>query len=117
MTTATRNGSNGKARKSLAEQIDRLDGILHGLSEALDGAIADSVARAVEGAVHRAVESAVQQLPSINKLQVPLAAVVFNYRRNASDRATSAPQSRRAAASRRSTRSVGRSPPPGPRGW
>lgn len=32
------------------------------------------------------IESAVEELPGINKLQVPLAVVVFNYRRNASDR-------------------------------
>lgn len=32
------------------------------------------------------VESAVQPLPGINRLQTPLAVVVFNYRRNASDR-------------------------------
>ena len=32
------------------------------------------------------VESAVQPLPGINQLQAPLAVVVFNYRRNASDR-------------------------------
>lgn len=32
------------------------------------------------------IEAAVEPLPGLNRLQVPLAAVVFNYRRNASDR-------------------------------
>jgi hypothetical protein len=51
---------NGRvARKSLAEQIDRLDGILDGLAEALNGAVADAVRGAVGSAVREAVEEAV----------------------------------------------------------
>jgi hypothetical protein len=51
---------NGRvARKSLAEQIDRLDGILDGLAEALNGAVADAVKDAVGHAVHEAVREAV----------------------------------------------------------
>ena len=55
MTTTTTN-PNGRTRKSLAEQIDRLDAILDGLSEALQGA----VAAAVQEAAGRAVKEAVQ---------------------------------------------------------
>jgi hypothetical protein len=51
MTTVT----NGRARKSLAEQIDRLDSILDGLSEALQGAVAEAVTEAVGLAVKEAV--------------------------------------------------------------
>src|SRR5947209_3799894 len=46
---------NGRARKSLAEQIDRLDSILDGLSEALQGAVAAAVTEAVGVAVREAV--------------------------------------------------------------
>ena len=55
MTTMTTN-TDGRTRKSLAEQIDRLDAILDGLSEALQGA----VAAAVQEAAGRAVQEAVQ---------------------------------------------------------
>jgi hypothetical protein len=55
MTTMTTN-PNGRTRKSLAEQIDRLDAILDGLSDALN----ESVAAAVSQAVGRAVKEAVQ---------------------------------------------------------
>jgi hypothetical protein len=55
MTTTTTN-ADGRARKSLAEQIDRLDAILDGLSDALN----ESVAAAVSQAVGRAVKEAVQ---------------------------------------------------------
>jgi hypothetical protein len=54
--------TNGKARKSLAEQIDRLDSILTGLSEALEGAVADAVQRAVGVAVERAVQGVLAEL-------------------------------------------------------
>jgi hypothetical protein len=49
-------------RKSLSEQIDRLDGILDGLAEALNGAVADAVRDAVGLAVRQAVESTVREL-------------------------------------------------------
>jgi hypothetical protein len=55
MTTTTTN-TDGRTRKSLAEQIDRLDAILDGLSDALN----ESVAAAVSQAVGRAVQEAVQ---------------------------------------------------------
>jgi hypothetical protein len=48
--------TNGKLRKSLADQIDRLDSILDGLAEALN----ESVAAAVKEAVGLAVREAVQ---------------------------------------------------------
>ena len=51
MTTTTRPESNGKARRSLADQIDRLDGILDGLDDALSGAVRDAVERGVRQAV------------------------------------------------------------------
>jgi hypothetical protein len=51
MTTTTRPESNGKMRKNLADQIDRLDGILDGLDDALSGAVRDAVERGVRQAV------------------------------------------------------------------
>src|SRR5262245_55279196 len=54
MTTTTTNGS---VRKTLASQLDRLDGILDALSDGLN----EAVATAVEGAVERAVRLAVGQ--------------------------------------------------------
>jgi hypothetical protein len=54
MTTTTTN-ADGRTRKSLAEQIDRLDAILDGLGDALS----ESVAAAVSEAVGRAVKEAV----------------------------------------------------------
>jgi hypothetical protein len=50
--------TNGKLRKSLSDQIDRLDGILDGLAAALN----DSVAAAVKEAVGLAVRDAVQSV-------------------------------------------------------
>jgi hypothetical protein len=47
--------SNGRARKTLAEQIDRLDGILDGLADALNMAVAQAVKEAVEIAVKAAL--------------------------------------------------------------
>ena len=55
MTTTTT--INGQQRKTLASQLDRLDGILDALSDGLNQA----VATAVEGAVERAVRLAVGQ--------------------------------------------------------
>jgi hypothetical protein len=51
MTTTTRTESNGKARRSLADQIERLDSILDGLDDALSGAVRDAVERGVRQAV------------------------------------------------------------------
>jgi hypothetical protein len=54
MSTTTTT-TNGRTRKSLAEQIDRLDAILDGLADALNEAVADAVTAAVQEAVHAAV--------------------------------------------------------------
>src|SRR5262245_18830112 len=54
MTTTT---TNGQVRRTLASQLDRLDGILDALSDGLN----EAVATAVEGAVERAVRQAVGQ--------------------------------------------------------
>jgi hypothetical protein len=48
---------NGNVRKSLAEQIDRLDGILDGLADSLSGAIADAIRDTVGPAVKEAVQA------------------------------------------------------------
>lgn len=52
--------TNGQ-RKSLAEQIDRLDSILDGLSEGLNDAVASVVQQAVSAAVEQAVALAVRE--------------------------------------------------------
>jgi hypothetical protein len=54
MTTTTMNGN---VRKSLSEQIDRLDTILDGLAEGLSGAVADAVRASVGLAVQEAVKA------------------------------------------------------------
>jgi hypothetical protein len=56
---ATTTNPNGPTRKSLAEQIDRLDAILDGLAENLNEAVVDAVAGAVKEAVTVAVQEAV----------------------------------------------------------
>jgi hypothetical protein len=50
--------TNGRARKSLAEQIDRLDGILDGLAGALNEAVVQEVRQAVTVAVKAALAEA-----------------------------------------------------------
>jgi hypothetical protein len=54
----TKTNLNGQERKTLASQIDRLDSILDGLSEALS----ESVSTAVQEAVSLAVKEAVQMV-------------------------------------------------------
>ncbi len=49
--------SNGKLRRSLSAEIDRLDHILDGLSEALQATIAEAVAAAVQQAVREVLTS------------------------------------------------------------
>lgn len=49
-------------RKTLADQIDRLDGMLDGLAEAIPEAVADAVHAAVAVAVREAVQSAVAEV-------------------------------------------------------
>ena len=51
MTTSARTNINGQPRKTLASQIDRLDGILDGLDAALAGAVQEAVEQAVKQAV------------------------------------------------------------------
>jgi hypothetical protein len=48
--------TNGRIRKSLAEQIDRLDHILDGLADALNQSVADAVKQAVTLAVQEAIQ-------------------------------------------------------------
>src|SRR3954468_2672881 len=51
---------NGRARKSLADQIDRLDRVLDGLAEGLNEAVAAEVQRAVGLAVRDAGQAAIR---------------------------------------------------------
>jgi hypothetical protein len=60
MTTTTT--TNERPRKSLAEQLDRLDAILDGLSEALEGAVVSAVQQAVSIAVKEAVQGVLTEL-------------------------------------------------------
>jgi hypothetical protein len=54
--------TNGRVRKSLAEQIDRLDGILDGLADGLNEAVVTAVKQAVGAAVHEAVRAVLTEL-------------------------------------------------------
>ena len=58
MTTNTT--ANGSARKTLASQLDRLDGILDALGEGLNQAVATAVEQAVESAVREGVHQGVR---------------------------------------------------------
>jgi hypothetical protein len=58
-TTTT---TNGKLRKSLAEQIDRLDSILDGLADALNESVAAAVKDVVGVAVREAVQAVLAEL-------------------------------------------------------
>jgi hypothetical protein len=60
MTATTE--TNGRVRKSLSDQIDRLDGILDGLAEGLNEAIVTAVKEAVGAAVQEAVRAVVSEL-------------------------------------------------------
>jgi hypothetical protein len=60
MTATTE--TNGRVRKSLSDQIDRLDGILDGLAEGLNEAIVTAVKEAVGAAVHEAVRAVLTEL-------------------------------------------------------
>src|SRR4051794_24866038 len=53
---------NGRARKTLADQIDRLDRVLDGLAEGLNEAVALEVRRAVGLAVREAVQAAIREV-------------------------------------------------------
>jgi hypothetical protein len=54
--------TNGKQRKSLADQIDRLDALLDGLADALNESVAAAVKEAVGGAVKEALGAVLTQL-------------------------------------------------------
>lgn len=54
--------TNGRTRKTLADQLDRLDGILDALSDGLNGAVADAVREAAGTAVQQAVKSALVEI-------------------------------------------------------
>jgi hypothetical protein len=64
--------TNSKVRKSLSEQIDRLDKILDGLAEALNGAVADAVTQAVSLAVKEAVQTVLTEVLSNPDLRAHL---------------------------------------------
>jgi hypothetical protein len=63
-TTTTTTNADGRARKSLAEQIDRLDAILDGLSDALTEAVAAAVSQAAGRAVKEAVQAVLAEVLS-----------------------------------------------------
>jgi hypothetical protein len=67
-TTITRPPSNGQQRKTLASQLDRLDGILDGLDAALAGAVQE----AVEQAVKQAVQAVLTEVLTNRELQEQL---------------------------------------------
>jgi hypothetical protein len=67
--TMTTTNADGRARKSLAEQIDRLDTILDGLSEALAGAVTATVTQAVGVAVKEAVQGVLAEVLTNPALQ------------------------------------------------
>jgi hypothetical protein len=54
--------TNGRVRKSLSDQIDRLDGILDGLAEGLNDAIVTAVKEAMGAAVQEAVRAVLTEL-------------------------------------------------------
>jgi hypothetical protein len=67
-TPATRTPSNGQPRKTLASQLDRLDGVLDGLDAALAGAVQE----AVEQAVKQAVQAVLTEVLTNRQLQEQL---------------------------------------------
>jgi hypothetical protein len=68
MTTTTRTNLNDQPRKTLASQLDRLDGILDGLDSALAGAVQE----AVEQAVKQAVQAVLTEVLTNRQLQEQL---------------------------------------------
>jgi hypothetical protein len=74
MTTTTTN-TDGRTRKSLAEQIDRLDAILDGLGQALEEAVATAVSQAVGVAVKEAVQGVLAEVltnPALHERAIPV---------------------------------------------
>ena len=68
----TKLNTNGQARKSLAEQIDRLDAVLDGLAEGIN----DTVVAAVKEAVGAAVQAVLREVLSSPELLARLAVAV-----------------------------------------
>jgi hypothetical protein len=68
----TKLNTNGQARKSLAEQIDRLDEVLDGLAEGIN----DTVVAAVKEAVGAAVQAVLREVLSSPELLARLAVAV-----------------------------------------
>ena len=68
MTTAVETLPNGRVRKTLASQLDRLDGILDGLADALN----ESVAAAVEKAVGNVITEILTNPAFTDRLRAPV---------------------------------------------
>ena len=68
-TPATRTNTNGQPRKTLASQLDRLDGILDGLDAALAGAVQEAVEQAVKQAVQAVLTEVLTNRPLQEALQ------------------------------------------------
>jgi hypothetical protein len=68
MNPTTLPNVNSQPRKTLASQLDRLDGILDGLEEALAGAVQDAVGTAVK----EAVKAVLNEVLTNHDLQVRL---------------------------------------------
>jgi hypothetical protein len=66
--------TNGQIRKSLGEQIDRLDAMLNGLAEGLTDAVAQAVKDAVGTAVKEAVQGVLRETLTSPELLVRLQA-------------------------------------------
>src|SRR3954471_10041480 len=62
MTTTNGTMNSRTARKSLADQLDRFDAMLDGLSEAIPEVVADSVKAVIAQAVGEAVHAAVAEV-------------------------------------------------------
>jgi hypothetical protein len=73
--TPTINGSHGTQRKTLAAQLDRLDGIIDALAEGLNEAVADAVRQAVGAAVQQSVEAVLREVLARPELLRALAPV------------------------------------------
>ena len=69
MTTTTRTNLDSQPRKTLASQIDRLDGILDGLDAALAGAVQEAVEQAVKQAVQAVLTEVLTNRPLQEQLQ------------------------------------------------
>ena len=66
---------NGRSRKNLADQIDRLDHMLDGLAEGLNDAVASVVQQVVGQAVHEAVAAVLTEVLTNPELRQHLAGI------------------------------------------